>query len=160
MPINLTDIVGIGEKLATRETPGAIVAQDTSGEAPLGTVTWVGTPPGGTVTKSYYYTLAGRMCTLTWRIKCTTPGLLVFSNSVPFPSGAPAPLQMAGTESDEWLYIGAGGILDSKSSMPNYGSACGIYREANGTLSLRINSGSVAVGARFAKGLVTYITEG
>lgn len=164
MPVSLSDIVGRTEKLATLTEPGAVIAQGTSNEASLGTISWTGVlgllPPSGAITKTYSYSLSGRVCTIAWRIKATTPGLAVTQASCPFPAAAPAPFQQVGTENDEWVYIGSGGILGTKSDTPSMGSSAGIYRDASGDLQLRINSGSVSVGARFAKGIVTYITEG
>lgn len=154
----LSDLTGYLTAPATETSPGAISAQYASPEASLGTLTWTGTTaPGGTITKLYYYQVLGPFCKVYWKIKASTPGLLVTAVSAPFPLDLPAPKQFSSQVNDSWMYLGDGAVLANPANLNSNGSGCGIYKDASGNILLRINSGTVAVAAGFAMASCSYL---
>lgn len=160
MPTSLlSDITGSTFPLATRYTPGAVTAQGTSAEQILGALTWAGTLiPSGTITKNYIWTQSNTGVTIYWLIKSAVAGSLVTTVSAPLPSDVPAPWTFASQEASQWAYLGAGGLFGGLSVSILTGSAAGIYKESNGSYSLRATSGSVGNAGTFALGVVSYVT--
>lgn len=141
---------------ATEKSPGSISSQFTSTEQYLGPATWAGTPPTVLI-KSWRATQSGNMAAIAGYVKCSSPGLRVSKLTVPFPSGAPAPWLSAGIENNEWVALGIGAILTSKSADLPGGHTAGILKNSNGDLVVVVSSGGIALGALYARFYIPYL---
>lgn len=134
----------------------AALVQTTDAEGDLGTLTWNGTAPGGTITKRYKWFKQGNLCTITFAVKCSTPGLLVSSFAAALPSGAPTPYNLSNQASDSWVCMGSGGVLTGL-TVSLSGNNAGLYKTSGGTYELRAFA-TTTLAAGVAMGCITYLT--
>lgn len=127
-----------------------------SAEQDLGTLTWTGTAPGGTITKKYRWIRIGKRVTVDWQINATTPGLLVSSVSTPLPSDCPAPSLLSNVPVNSWARIGSGSILATANATALGGNS-GLFRASDGSFQLRVTT-TAGLAATTAIGSVEYFT--
>ncbi len=154
----LSELTGVLNSLAAPNKAGAVTAQGSSGELALGNLTWSGTAAPTGITKSYIWVQTGNNVILYWVIRATGPGVLVTSVSTPLPAGSPVPWTFASQANNSWSYLGSGAILPGLTSLANAGASSGLFKDSDGSFSLRINTGTAALAATYALGVVTYLT--
>lgn len=161
--VNLSDIMPFfpPEKttipLATKTSPGATASEFTSPEKALGALSWVGTPPSGSISGVYRYVQRANEVVVYWRIKASVGGLLVTQVSTPLPSDIPLPFDFSNQARNEWAWMGYGAVLGNPNGSLSGGTGCGLFLDGNGVYQLRIYS-ALSLAANYAQGVVSYIT--
>lgn len=121
------------------------------GEQSLGTLTWDGTAPSGTVNAFYMWSQEGKRVTLTVNITASVAGATNTKVSFPLPASMPTPHGFTGGSN---AFIGAGeidtGPPDLSSSFPGH---CEYH---GGTVTIQ-SSGSLAASGAFCT--LSYMTD-
>ena len=149
--------------IAGPNTPGGVTSRKTGTETDLGEPSIIkgglGLFPTGTPVKKYISGEVDGRAFIYWYISYPNAGALVTSISVPFPASAPQPFLFSGWPNNSWVYPGSGGLLTANNDLANGGAQCGIYKESDGSLTLKTVLGITGIAAKLAIGFVGYATN-
>ncbi len=148
-------------QLATENAIGGVKSRKSGVETDLGAITVDKTPVTGSNPTSLIAAkfIAGETdgkAFIYAYISYTNAGAFVTSLSVPLPASAPAPWQFENWPVDSWIYLGSGGLFTARNALANSSAQAGIYKEANGSLSLKFVPGPAAIAGKFAFGYIPY----
>lgn len=150
--------LGIGVPTATADRAGTISSEYASEEQDLGTLTWTGTAPSGTVSKKYWWVQVGKRVDFWFRIEASVAGVSNTQVSFSVPSDVPTIKKFSSVAAtSEWVGVSGNGMIVAAPSSSQTTGALSVY--INGSGNLEVYLGGTSVAARYAEGHFSYRTD-
>ncbi len=129
-------------KAATTSTAGSISQEFSAVEQDLGTLTWDGTPPAGTVVKKYIWRKVGKIVTMWYRGTFSSAGTTNSILTFALPADMPTPFVFTGWDNSELGYLGVGGIGASEASTFPNPQTTHLEKDGSGGFLVRLRGSS------------------
>lgn len=125
-----------------------------SGTGDLGTLTWTGTAPSGTIVKKYRWSRVGDLTTFEYWFSATSQGNSITKLVFDLPSNVPHPIEWAASNTIQ--YAGTGFLATSVSGVSNNNK---VYLIRTGTNTWQINQETYSNNSTFACGCITFRSQ-